>query len=76
MNDRIGTIGKDGARHWPALTVTGRAYTRPAHTLDIGEGCFVVYDAFPSEDTPALIEALKATLTHEPAEPDKRTRRA
>ena len=59
---RIGAIGEDGARAWPEETISGRAYARPAHTLDLNASAFVVYDVFRSESDAALIEALRAAV--------------
>jgi hypothetical protein len=68
MNNRIGTINADGARDWPERTISGQPYTRPASTLDIGAGAFIVYDAFPPANTPELIDAARAFIA-----PKKRT---
>ena len=66
MNNRIGTINADGARDWPERTISGQPYTRPASTLDIGAGAFIVYDAFPPANTPELIEAARAFIAPKP----------
>jgi len=66
MNNRIGTINADGTRIWPERTISGQVFTLPAHTLDIGAGAFVVYDAFPPANTPELIEAARAFIAPKP----------
>lgn len=67
MNDRIGTINADGTRVWPEVTISGQAYRLPAHTLDIGDGHFIVYDVFPTADADALIAAARAHAAPRPA---------
>lgn len=66
MIDRIGTINADGSRIWPECTISGQAYTRPAHTLDIGTRSFIVYDPFPAANLPELIEAAVAIVFPKP----------
>lgn len=56
----IGRIQSGGARHWPAVTVTGQPYTRPAHTVDLDGEAFVVLDAFPPPDTADRVAAARA----------------
>jgi len=62
MNDRVGTIHADGSRIWPERTISGQTYTRPAHTLDIGGGAFIVYDVFRPANTADLIAAARASI--------------
>lgn len=66
MKDRIGTINADGARTWPERTISGQVYTRPASTLDIGVGAFIVYDAFPPANTAQLIDQARAFIAPKP----------
>lgn len=66
MNDRIGTINADGARVWPERTISGQAYTRPAGTLDIGGGAFIVYDTFPPANLSELIDQARAYVAPKP----------
>jgi len=62
LSKRVGAIREDGARAWPDETITGRAYTRPANTLDLTAAAFIVYDAFPAEGVDGLIEQARKAL--------------
>jgi hypothetical protein len=66
MNNRIGSINADGARTWPERTISGQVYTRPAHTLDIGAGAFIVYDPFPPANTAQLIDEARTLIAPKP----------
>lgn len=69
MNERLGTIDADGVMHWPRYTVTGRAYTRPAHTRSFGTQ-FIVYDLFGNSP-----EEIESVLHDRPDEPDQKPHR-
>lgn len=62
LDARIGIIHPDGRREFPALTVAGKDYERPATTLDLGERHFVVLDPFPPKHYPDLLDEVKALL--------------
>lgn len=66
MKNRVGTINADGSRIWPERTISGQTYTRPAHTLDIGGGAFIVYDPFPPAHTTDLIAEARAWAAPKP----------
>lgn len=58
--NKIGTYGVgDNPTQWPDVTISGRAYRRPASLRGIGNNQFVVLDFPKAADTDALIEALK-----------------
>jgi hypothetical protein len=58
MSDpRIGTRTQDGVT-WPSLSISGRPYTRPATTRNIGGGQFVVIDVTPTVDVDNEITSL------------------
>lgn len=62
LDPRLGVIDADGKRTWPAQTVSGRKYERPADTLDLGERHFAVLDVFPSKDFDEKLAEVKAAL--------------
>lgn len=58
--NKIGTYGVgDTPTQWPEVTISGQAYTRPAHLRGIGHNQFVVLDFPKAPDTDELIAALK-----------------
>lgn len=59
-DNRLGKWGE--TPQFPARTISGREYTRPVTTLDIGDGFFVVIDLRPTVDVGAEIEAIRASL--------------
>lgn len=65
---RIGQRDHTGKLTWPALTANGRSYERPASTLDIGHGAFVVLDLFiPLDDS--IVDGLREYAAPEAARP-------
>lgn len=55
----VGTIDKDGKRQYPPSTIIGGVYTRPATTVGIGKGLFVVLPVgFKDKD---LLTAVRET---------------
>lgn len=57
---RIGRIHADRIE-FPAVTVGGAAYERPASTLNLGDGYFVVLD-IGRESDPQALDDLKALI--------------
>jgi hypothetical protein len=59
---RLGRVTEDKVEH-PAQTISGRPYQPPAAaTLDLGQGFFVVLDAFQRPDE-KVIDALKLKIS-------------
>lgn len=60
---RIGT-DTDSGREWPAVSLSGRPYNRPARVRHIGKGRIVVLDiGLSHEDAERLISELGTTQT-------------
>ena len=60
MENRIGKLATpDTPQEWPEFSISGRDYLRPARTIALGGGRFVVIDLFPMEGWRDEVEKLK-----------------
>ena len=58
MDNRIG-FRSASETQWPALSISGREYTRPCTTVGLDGGYFVVIDIFPVADWQEQIDKLR-----------------
>ena len=60
MENRIGKLATPTSQQeWPEVSISGRDYLRPARTIALGGGRFVVIDLFPMEGWREEVEKLK-----------------
>lgn len=64
MDNRLGQWTEGGAV-WPSLTISGQEYSRPATTLSIGDGYFVVIENETTAAIEALLSDIREGLTNE-----------